>query len=103
MSKIHYNELGIKNLVNENLNNAIKNLDQVKNICLNLSIPTGFSKKGYLVDFSSEIITHLNKVTEIKNILSASERAYSTSKNIIDGKITELDTYQIGLRESDIR
>ena len=103
MTKIHYDEVLLKNNVTTNVKNSIDSLNNTNNICMGMIIPQDFTYTSIVNDFKNTVTNELSDVKKVLDILNNSEMLYNDVNKVVFGKINSLDSYQIKVRESGIK
>lgn len=103
MTKIHYDELPVKNIIVSNLDEAINNLGKLKTMYSNLDIPGSFVNKNDLVNFGGDIFDYYNKVLNVNNMIKNSSKKLENLSFLMENKINSLSSNRIMIRENIIK
>lgn len=103
MTKIHYDELPVKNIIVSNLDEAINNLVKLKTMYSNMDIPGSFVNKNDLVNFGGDIFNYYNKILSINNMFKNSSKKLENLSFLIENKIDILSRNQVMMRDNVIK
>ena len=103
MTKIEFSMNTFQRSVLPNLEKTINSLDLLINKCYQLSIPSDFKYRTYLLNLDSDFKGIKNSVISVKDWIDKSNKKYNNLVDEIRQNSVNLNNIQIGKKYSSIR